>query len=134
MKFYILFIAAVVMVAQVKCDMKEDFHKADMACREESKVSEDELKTYFKGEMKEEPKDALKCHLKCLMEKQGHWKNGAFDENAAMKFLQAIPSLKDQQDAINKAMMDCKSNKGANECDTAFMIIKCMAEHKASMM
>lgn len=105
-----------------------------MACLEETKANQDELKSFFKGELKGEPKEALKCHLKCFMEKQGQWKNGAFDEKSAIKYLQNIPALKDHQDAINKAMNDCKTQKGSNECDTAYLIMKCLGEHKASIM
>ncbi|XP_037828669.1 general odorant-binding protein 56h-like [Lucilia sericata] len=134
MKFYIMLMAAVLAVAQVQADMKEEMRKLDMACREESHVSADALKSFFSNNMKDEPTDAIKCHLKCFMEKQGHWKNGAFDENAVKKFLQGIPSLKDQQDAVNKAIDDCKNQKGSSECDTAYLITKCMTEHKANLM
>lgn len=76
--------------------MKEELRKVELACREESHVTESDWDSLFKGEWKEEPKEALKCHMKCVMEKQGQWKNGAFDENAAKNYLQDIPALKDR--------------------------------------
>ncbi|KAI8123860.1 General odorant-binding protein 56h [Lucilia cuprina] len=134
MKIYILLVALVLAVAQVQADLKEEMRKLDMACREESNVSEDELKSFFANQMKGEPKDTLKCHLKCFMEKQGQFKNGALDENAVKKFLEGIPSLKDHQDIINKSIDDCKNIKGSSDCDTAYLVIKCMNEHKAMLM
>ncbi|TMW41371.1 hypothetical protein DOY81_013549 [Sarcophaga bullata] len=71
---------------------------------------------------------------KCVMEKQGHWKNGSFDENAAKKQMQSIPAFKEKQDEINKAIDECKTKKGSNECDTAYLITKCFGEHKSYMM
>lgn len=68
------------------------------------------------------------------MEKQGHWKNGGLDENAVKKDILAIPVFKEKQDEINKAIDECKIKKGANDCDTAFLITKCLNEHKANAM
>ena len=68
------------------------------------------------------------------MEKQGEWKNGAFDDNAAKKHMLTIPGLKDKQDEVNKAVDECKTKKGSNECDTAYMITKCFSESKAHVM
>nr|BAS69444.1 odorant-binding protein 4 [Delia platura] len=135
MKFLYICVVAVIMgVAQVQCDMKEDMHKLSQACVTESHATDEEITNYFKNGMKDEDaKDNVKCHMKCMMEKQGHLKNGAVDEEAVKKTLQSIPALKDHQDEINKAIADCKSKKGANDCDTAYQITKCMAAHKSAM-
>lgn len=101
-----------------------------MACRAETNASEDELKTFFKGDLKDAP-NALKCHLKCLMEKQGHWNNGGFDSATALKQLQEIPNLKDQLKEITKVVSECKDKKGSDECDTAYLVTKCIIEHHA---
>ncbi|XP_065369288.1 general odorant-binding protein 56h [Calliphora vicina] len=134
MKFYILFIALVMAVVQVKSDMKEELRKVEMACRQESQVTEADWDSLFKGGWKEEPKENFKCHMKCVMEKHGQWKNGAFDENAAKKYLQDIPALKDHQEIIDQTMADCKTKKGGNDCDTAYLITKCFFEHKPDNM
>lgn len=114
--------------------MKEDLHKLSEACSQETNVSEEEMKKFFIGGLKDEDaKDNLKCQMKCIMEKKGHFKNGALDADATKKFLDSIPEAKDHQDMINKAITECKDKKGANDCDTAYLITKCMAEHKAMM-
>ncbi|XP_037828672.1 general odorant-binding protein 56h-like [Lucilia sericata] len=133
MKFYLLFMVVILAAGQVKSDMKLDLSKVDMACREETQVSENEIKRFFQNDMKE-PKEAIKCHLKCYMEKYGQWKNGAFDEEAAKKFLHNIAATEDEKDVINKTIDDCKTKKGSSECDTAYLITKCMTEYKAVVM
>lgn len=67
--------------------------------------------------------------MKCLMEKHGHWKNGAFDDYKAKKGKQVIPRIKVRQEVIIKAINKCKTNKGSTECDTAFIIAKCLDDH-----
>ncbi|XP_037828671.1 general odorant-binding protein 56h-like [Lucilia sericata] len=133
MKFNILFIGVIVAIVQVKADMEEEFDQVNMACREETQVSEEDLNSFFQN-YNIKPQEAIMCFLKCNMEKQGYWKSGAFDEIAAKEFLLDMPELKDQEDAVNKYIDDCKNQKGSTECETAYLITKCMTEHEALIM
>ncbi|XP_023302697.2 general odorant-binding protein 56h-like [Lucilia cuprina] len=130
MKFNIFLIGLIWAIVQVKADMEDELDEVDMACREETQVSEDELNSFFENYEKQ-PQESIMCFLKCYMEKKGYLKNGVIDETAAKEFLLSIPEFKDQEEAINKSIDDCKNEKGSSECETAYLITKCMTEHEA---
>lgn len=101
---------------------------------DEAKVTNEELKKFFQNGMKyDAAKENIKCHTKCLMQKHGVWKNGAFDAEAKAKELMQIPKLKEHEVQIKQALSNCKNEKGANECDTAFKITMCLKEFKAQI-
>nr|AID61301.1 odorant binding protein [Calliphora stygia] len=134
MKLFILCMALVLAAVEVKSDKKEELRNVEKVCREENNITEEELQSAVKSGFKEEPREALKCYMKCILEKLGQWKNGAFEENVAKKFLQDIPALKDHQDIIEKTLNECKIQKGVNECDTAYLISKCFMERNPRVM
>nr|BAI82444.1 odorant binding protein 4 [Delia antiqua] len=131
---YICVVSVIVGVAQTQCDMKKHMHTLTQACVSDSRATDEEITNYFKNGMKDEDaRDNVECHMKCVMEKQGPLKNGAVKKKSVKKTLQSIPPLKDHQEEINKSIADCKSKKGASECDTAYQITKCVATHKSAM-
>lgn len=68
--------------------------------------------------------------MKCVLEKEHIFKNGTLDEDAYIKHSQENPALYTHDDDIHKIIEECKSVKGANECDTTFKIAKCLHGHR----
>lgn len=69
--------------------------------------------------------ESLKCHVKCVLEKEHILKNGMLDTEALIKGALQIPALKNHEDEIRKTAEKCKNEKGVNDCDTAFKLAKC---------
>ncbi|XP_011180831.2 general odorant-binding protein 56h [Zeugodacus cucurbitae] len=129
--FYILVTMAALVTLAV-CQFPADMEKFHKACMDEAKVTEEELKQFFQNGMKaDEAKENIKCHTKCLMQKQGIWKDGVFNADAKVKELMQMPKLKGHEAEITQAMNNCKNEKGANECDTAFKITMCLKEFRS---
>ena len=102
-------------------------------CLAEAKVTEEEMKNFMANGMKpSDAKDNIKCHMKCMMEHHGTFKNGAFLADAAVANLKKMPGLQDKTAEIQAAVEACKNEKGANECDTAYKITTCLRDHKAA--
>ncbi|XP_037952145.1 general odorant-binding protein 56h-like [Teleopsis dalmanni] len=125
---YLAVCGVLLLVAQLSlCHPTEEMKKLFDTCQAESNVNIETLKAFLKGGMKtEEATPEIKCFTKCLMEKQGQFKNGVLNEEATRKALLEHPELKNKEAEVNKFMSECKGLKGSNECDTAFQIGQCM--------
>ncbi|XP_037952524.1 general odorant-binding protein 56h-like [Teleopsis dalmanni] len=133
MQVVAIFALLTTLVTLTMCD-NPDFKANIMKCMEETKISRDELKAFYaNGSKSADAKDNIKCYMKCMMEKMGHLKNGVFDDASAARSLKNWPQLKDHQAEVDEAIQDCKKEKGANDCETAFKITMCLKEHKAAL-
>nr|AMZ03624.1 odorant binding protein 4 [Carpomya vesuviana] len=116
------------------CDTYEEMEKFHKACIAESNTTEDEFKKFFDNGMKaSDATNNIKCHMKCLMEKQGIFKNGVYNAEAGLKLLLSIPAISGHENEIKQAVNSCKNERGANDCDTAFKISMCIKEFKAQL-
>ncbi|NP_001298145.1 general odorant-binding protein 56h-like precursor [Stomoxys calcitrans] len=136
MKLFSITVAfAVLAMSLVKADLKGDLEKLNKVCAEQSKATSEELNAFFgKGMREEDVTDAVKCHVKCIMEQNGHYKDGSVDQEHVLKTLDAIPSLQDHMKDITAALEDCKNEKGTDECDTAFKITACFNNTEAGKL
>lgn len=101
----------------------------------QSKATPEELDKYFgQGMHAEDATDAVKCHIMCIMEQKGHFKDGALDEEHVLKFLSESDALKDHQEEIATAIAGCKTETGDNNCDTAFKIMTCFTDTEAGKL
>lgn len=106
------------------------------ACRQVVPVTDDEMQTFVKSNLDPtKATDAIKCHSKCVLEKQGFFSHGSFDDQAFIKSTQSNPALKDRQTEVSKAVEECKkeSTGEANDCDAAFKAALCLRSKKAEV-
>lgn len=99
--------------------------KIEQTCRKDHNVTGDMLDDFF-NDVNKNHSESLKCYAKCLMVHEGHWKNGAFDANVYKEHMLVSIGFMVKQDDLIKSIDECKTIKGSNECDTAFMILKCL--------
>ncbi|XP_039954310.1 general odorant-binding protein 56h-like [Bactrocera tryoni] len=106
--------------------------KFELPCLIAANVTEADLKKFRTNGLKANEANAnIKCMAKCMMEKREMIKKGVFDPEKAYAEIIRIPELKGQGDLIKEAINVCKTEKGANECDTAFKITMCLREFKS---
>ncbi|XP_036334577.1 general odorant-binding protein 56h-like [Rhagoletis pomonella] len=122
-------------VTFVMCQSSDETDKWNrIACLSESNTTEDEVKKFFENGMKaSEATNSIKCHVKCLLEKQGILNKSVYNADVAIKQLMKIPAMKGHETEVKQAVNSCKNEKGANYCDTAFKICMCIKEFKAQM-
>ena len=65
------------------------------------------------------------------MEKFGYLKGGIFNVEAAAKDWNEAAEYEPTAKLDPKAFVACKNEKGANDCETAFKITKCLLQFKA---
>nr|AKI29012.1 odorant binding protein 56h [Bactrocera dorsalis] len=127
-KFHILTIIAALVTLAV-CQLPADLEKFHKACMDEAKVTDEQMRQFFQNGMKaSDATENIKCQMKCMMQKQGIWKDGVFDADAKIKELVQNPKFKGKEADLTKAINNCKNEKGANECDTVFKISMCIKE------
>ncbi|XP_011293219.1 general odorant-binding protein 56h-like [Musca domestica] len=115
----------------VKADSDEDFQKIIKTCEIEVPVVEEDLQAFMKSKMdpaKATP--AIKCQGKCILEKQGYFVKGVFDDKAFLEKALNHPALKDRHAEVTKTVDMCKTKTGADDCETAFNIGMCLRENK----
>lgn len=89
-------------------------------CVKETNVNPEALEKFMKtSEFAND--NTLKCFIKCLYEK-----GGIMSEDGNFNADELKRTLDDDQspDLVNK----CKDLKGSDNCDTAFLVAKCMEE------
>ncbi|XP_061388181.1 general odorant-binding protein 56h-like [Musca vetustissima] len=135
MRFYnicnILILLVAFAVGWVKADNDEDFQKVIKTCEVEVPVNEEDMQAFMKSNM--DPSKAttpIKCQGKCILEKQGFFVKGVFDDKAFLEKALNHPALKDRHAEVTKAVDMCKEKKGSDECETAFNIGICLKENK----
>lgn len=101
-------------------------------CSKETGVPSEELQQFLDSEMDPaEATNGIKCHMKCVLEKIGLYKNNMLDEALTIKFFK--DNNKDQPvdvEALKQSVQNCNQKKGVDPCDTAFQIAKCfMSQH-----
>lgn len=106
----------------------DDILASMRACHETHPTSVAEVEKFI-NDKNAEFGDVFKCHVKCVLEKENAFKNGKFDDQAFVKLSLEIPELKNRQADIQKAAEECKNEKGANECETAYKVAKCLINH-----
>ncbi|XP_011180828.2 general odorant-binding protein 56d [Zeugodacus cucurbitae] len=125
------FIAALLVAAQAQMTAKEYVE----ICNKEHGVTNTELKQFIDSKM--DPAKAtnpIKCHMKCVIEKLGFYKNNMLDEALAAKFFKE--HNKDQQanvETIKQTIQKCNQMKGADPCDTAYQIVTCFVKSELPM-
>lgn len=115
-----------------QCKELEGHKRTQLACMIEANVSEPEIEKFRNSGLNATEANAnIKCMLKCMMEKRDLFQNGVFDgEKAFTEFIKS-PENKGQEAGIKEAINVCKTEKGANDCDTAFKITMCLHEFKS---
>ncbi|XP_054739204.1 general odorant-binding protein 56h-like [Anastrepha obliqua] len=132
MRTLYLFTVLAAFVTVLMCQLQADMEKLHKLCMNETNLTEAEIKQFFGNGMKaSDAKDNMKCHTKCLMEKQGIIKDGIYVPSVAIKQLMLFPALKGHETEVTQAVNNCKNEKGANTCDTAFKITMCIKEFKS---
>ncbi|XP_050324572.1 general odorant-binding protein 56h-like [Bactrocera neohumeralis] len=130
-ELFILVILAALYSKAVCKEMLSD-EKFELPCLIAANVTEADLKKFRTNGLKANEANAnIKCMAKCMMEKREMIKKGVFDPEKAYAEIIRIPELKGQGDLIKEAINVCKTEKGANECDTAFKITMCLREFKS---
>ncbi|XP_018794661.1 PREDICTED: general odorant-binding protein 56h-like [Bactrocera latifrons] len=128
--FILMILAALYSIVVCK-EMIAD-EKYELACLIEAHVTEADLKKFLSNGLKANEANAnIKCMEKCIMEKREIIKKGVFDPEKAYAEIIRMPELKGQEDHIKEAINVCKTEKGANDCDTAFKIAMCLEEFKS---
>uniref|UniRef100_A0A1A9ZAN8 Uncharacterized protein n=1 Tax=Glossina pallidipes TaxID=7398 RepID=A0A1A9ZAN8_GLOPL len=129
MKFiYIVCLSLACYVALVFSSTKDDFEKILQSCREDTQINENDLRTLSASP--NDVSEGVKCYMKCVMEKQGHFKNGALLEEAVIKSVESSPADHNDQSQMAAIVKECKKEIGSNECETAFKVSMCLREHK----
>uniref|UniRef100_A0A1A9X127 Uncharacterized protein n=1 Tax=Glossina brevipalpis TaxID=37001 RepID=A0A1A9X127_9MUSC len=129
MKFiYVVCLTLACYVALVLSTAKDDFEKILKSCRQDVPINDNDLRTL--NSSPNDVSEAVKCYMKCVMEKQGHFKNGMLLEEAVIESLQSSPDGQNDQNQMFAAVHECKTEKGTNECDTAFKVSMCLRENK----
>lgn len=60
------------------------------------------------------------------MEKEGYWKNGAFDVKRAQALISQFKPLQKYESQISEVLVKCHKGEGANDCEKAYSVAKCM--------
>ncbi|XP_039957602.1 general odorant-binding protein 56h-like [Bactrocera tryoni] len=117
------FIAALLVVAQADMTPLELMD----ACNKESGITKAELQQYFDSQMDPaKATNAIKCHMKCVSEKLGFYKNNMLDETVTIKYLnENNMAPKARVQTVKQSLQKCNQMKGANPCDTAYQIMTC---------
>ncbi|KAF7990213.1 hypothetical protein HCN44_000018 [Aphidius gifuensis] len=103
----------------------EKFHEAIAKCKEELSIDDEMFENHKKNHfISEDPK--LKCWGACLMKKMGTMTN----EGVVMKekAIEMIPADMKNRDKLMEAIETCSIKSGADECETASMVHKCIKE------
>ncbi|XP_013111840.2 general odorant-binding protein 56h-like [Stomoxys calcitrans] len=104
-------------------------------CQKEVPQSEQDLQNFIKSNMDlAKATNAVKCHSKCILEKQGLFPKGVFDEKAFLNLTLNSSDLKDYHAEVVKAIDECKKEKGADDCETAFKINMCLRSKSDEVM
>lgn len=98
--------------------MDEQYHHE---CMDQEKVELEDMGKLRGGNI-ENPSQNMKCFHRCVMEKLGIMKEGKLLDDKVTE----IFSKNENKDDNLRTYNECKSMKGANDCDTAFKIITCM--------
>lgn len=110
----------------LQANLTDDLEKFSEICMPKSKVTPAELDQFFGHGMNvDDATDAVKCHVMCIMEQNGHVKDGVLDVKHVLDYTANVEALKDHQEGIAVALSICKMFKGENNCDTTFKMLMC---------
>lgn len=70
-------------------------------------------------------KTKLGCMVLCRMEKCGIWQNGGVDVVKMEERINEFPMMKTLPNP-KEAIQECATMKGADDCNSAFEIMKCL--------
>lgn len=88
---------------------------------DQEKVELEEIGKLRSGNV-DNPSHNMKCFSRCIMEKMGIMKEGKLLDDKVMEIFNKNQNKDDAVHTYN----ECKSMKGANDCDTAFKVTMCM--------
>ncbi|XP_067005131.1 general odorant-binding protein 83a isoform X2 [Anabrus simplex] len=101
-------------------DLKEMMDMLHQTCVEKISINEDLINRANKGDFVDDPN--LKCYMKCIfVETSSMTEDGAFDADATIAMMP--DKIKGE---ASKAINSCKGESGADACEIAFNIHKCL--------
>lgn len=83
---------------------------------EEQDFQQSRDKDLAKEELSAQLKNKMGCFYLCIMEERGNWKDGGLDTSEMER---KMPNAKD-------ALQQCAAEKGDNDCDRAYQIMRCL--------
>lgn len=98
-----------------------------MECVEKSGFEMKDVKDIMKQleageELDADLQNKVGCAVKCVMEKNGVWKDGGIDIAAVEEKMSEFP----KNDHGTEAIQECSAKKAADDCETAYQIMMCM--------
>lgn len=96
-------------------------------CHAEYPVSMPDLMTAFESDTDPTTTpDAVKCHMKCMLDKGGVYTNESLDKKSFIQSVSNIPMLKVYLESATKAIDACSAENVKKDCESAFKFMKCM--------
>ncbi|XP_044594406.1 general odorant-binding protein 56h-like isoform X1 [Cotesia glomerata] len=111
-----------------RAKMKATFEK----CLKEGGIEKEELhKAHEAQKNGEEPDQKIKCFTACMAKEMGAMVDGQFNKDKMLEKLPAdIPDREKKVEAITK----CTEEKGSDECQTAYLVMKCLRDNKVQAL
>ncbi|XP_061392850.1 general odorant-binding protein 56h-like [Musca vetustissima] len=122
--FYIPLLYLVFNITLTRAD-KKTFAASMENCRKEFPITKDEMKQFVEDKNVQFSEN-FKCHIKCILEKENILKKGMLIVDAFLKYSLELQSLKNHEAEVRKAIEECKNDKGTDDCETSFMLAKCL--------
>ncbi|XP_005185238.2 general odorant-binding protein 56h-like [Musca domestica] len=120
------------LVAAIEASGEEEFKNIKAACEQEHPLDSDEV-IDFGEDPANNVNDHVKCFLECLFKKQNILKNGIVDVKALIKSLEIYPSFKSRNHQVLQAVDNCHTERGPNDCETAYKLMMCLKNHAADV-
>ncbi|XP_057340456.1 general odorant-binding protein 56d-like [Microplitis mediator] len=106
-------------------DMKEKHKEIFKKCAEEAGVTKEDLHNHKKDE---EPETKVKCFHACVAKAEGAMVDGKLNKD---KIIEKIPADAPDRERVVEAITKCSEQKADDECETAYLVFKCLRENKA---
>ncbi|XP_075167110.1 general odorant-binding protein 56h-like [Haematobia irritans] len=111
----------------VKAISEKEVDNLIKICQQEVPSTKEEIQNFLKSNMDPaNATDSIKCHSKCVLEKQGVFSRGVFDEKAFLKLAENSTISEKRKNEIMKVIEECKIQRGTDDCETAFKITMCL--------
>ncbi|XP_074100217.1 general odorant-binding protein 56d-like [Cotesia typhae] len=123
-------VACVLVVGVLGNEERKAKHKATFEkCLKEGGIEKEELhKAHEAYKNGEEPDQKVKCFDACLAKEMGAMVDGQFNKD---KMLEKLPADIPDREKMVEAITKCSEEKGSDDCQTAYLVTKCMHDSKA---